>query len=145
MKTKIITMFIVTLMTTLTMNAQERTRSYFCQQTSGPVSTGPVATTNQATFVEWYDNGTIKMMDGTVWKYQGMRNGCHVYSFWKATSLIMPNTQYQNAVFTADYSMMQINYVFGVGMPGFAIQMNSLYKYIGEGRQPAYDWINGRY
>lgn len=54
-------------------------------------------------------------------------------------------TQYQNAVFSRDYSMMQIYYVFGVGMPGFAVQMNAFYKYIGEGRQPAYDWINGRF
>lgn len=137
-------MLVVTFIT-LTMNAQERTRSYFCQQTSGPVSTGPVAASNLATFVEWYENGTIKMMDGTVWKYQGRKNGYHVYSFLKSTMMAMPGTQYQTAVFTADYSMMQINFIFGVGMPGFAVPMNSFYKYIGEGRQPAYDWINGRY
>lgn len=35
--------------------------------------------------------------------------------------------------------------VFGVGMPSFAVQMNAFYKYIGEGHQPAYDWINGRF
>ena len=145
MKTKIMTMFIVALMT-VTLSAQGETRSYFCQQINAPVSTGPTATVNQATFVEWDDDdNTIRMMDGTVWRYQGMSNGCHVYSFWKATGIVMPGTQYQNAVFSRDYSMMQIYYVFGVGMPGFAVQMNAFYKYIGEGRQPAYDWINGRF
>ena len=133
-------------MLTLTLSIQGKTRSYFCQQINAPVSTGPTATLNQATFVEWNDDdSTIKMMDGTEWRYQGMRNGCHIYSFYRATGMIMPGTQYQSAVFSGDFSMMQIYYVFGVGMPGFAVQMNAFYKYIGEGRQPAYDWISGRY
>ena len=144
MKTKMITLLFVTFMT-LTMSAQEKTRSYFCQQMAGPVSTGPVAMDRQATFVEWYDDNTIKMMDGTVWKYQGRANGCHVYSFLRTTGMAMPYTQYINAVFSADFSMLQVNYVFGAGMPGIPIRMNSLYKYIGDGREPAYDWMNGRY
>lgn len=66
MKTKIMTMFIVALMT-VTLSAQGETRSYFCQQINAPVSTGPTATVNQATFVEWDDDdNTIRMMDGTV-------------------------------------------------------------------------------
>ena len=145
MNTKIFTLLFM-VMLTLTLSANGKTRSYFCQQINAPVSTGPTATLNQATYVEWDDDdNTIRMMDGTVWRYQGMRNGCHVYSFWRATGIVMPGTQYQNAVFSRDYSMMQIYYVFGVGMPGFAVQMNAFYKYIGEGRQPAYDWINGRF
>lgn len=144
MKTKFFALFFVTVFT-LTLNAQEKTRSYFCQQTNGPANTCPIATINQATFVEWLDDNTIKMMDGTVWKYQGMNNGCHVYAFQYASGMVMPNTQYQHALFSADYSMMQVYYVFGVGMPGFAIQMNSFYKYIGEGRQPALDWMSGKF
>lgn len=130
---------------TLTLSAQKKTRSYFCQQINSPVSTGPTATLNQATFVEWFDDDTIKMMDGTVWQYQGMINGYHVYSFMKYTGLVMPGTQYQNIIFSADYTLMQVNYVFGVGMPGLAIQMSSFYKYIGDGRQPAHDWMNGKF
>jgi len=145
MKARFFTTFVIAMMMALTMNAQERTRSYFCQQINSPVSTGPTACLNQATFVMWYDDDTIKMMDGTVWRYQGMTNGYHVYAFSRATGMIMPNTQYQYAIFTTDYSRMQVNYIFGVGMPGFAIQMSSLYKYIGEGQQPAYDWMSGKY
>lgn len=145
MKTRIYTLFLM-VVATLTVNAQVITRSYFCQQINAPVSSGPTATLNQATFVEWNgNNNIIRMMDGTEWCYQGMRNGCHVYSFYRATGIIMPGTQYQYAVFSSDYSILQVYYVFGVGMPGFAIQMNNLYKYLGEGRQPAYDWINGRF
>lgn len=144
MNTKFFTLLIM-VMLTLTSNSQGKTRSYFCQQINAPVSTGPTATLNQATFVEWDDDDNIiRMMDGTEWRYQGMRNGCHIYSFYRATGMIMPSTQYQSAVFSGDFSMMQIYYVFGVGMPGFAVQMNAFYN-IGEGRQPAYDWINGRY
>jgi len=136
----------LTVMMSMTLSAQEKTRSYFCQQINAPILTGPTATLNQSTFVEWFDDGnTIRMMDGTECRYQGMSNGCHVYSFWRATGIVMPGTRYQNAVFSADYSMMQFYYVFGVGMPGFAVQMNAFYKYIGEGRQPAIDWMNGRY
>ena len=84
MKTKIMTLFVVALMT-VSLSVQGKTRSYFCQQINAPVSAGPTATLNQATFVEWNDDdNSIRMMDGTVWRYQGMRNGCHVYSFWRA-------------------------------------------------------------
>lgn len=144
MKTKIVALLFSAFIV-LTMSAQEKTRSYFCQQMAGPVSTGPVAMDRQATFIEWYDDNTIKMMDGTVWKYQGRTNGCHVYSFLRTTGMVMPYTQYINAVFSADFSMLQVNYVFGAGMPGIPIRMNSIYRYIGDGREPAYDWIAGRY
>ena len=130
---------------TLTVNAQEKTRSYFCQQTAGPNSASAIATTNQATFVQWYSDGSIRMMDGTTWEYQGMRNGFHVYSFLRSTGIAMPNTQYTTAVFNADYSAMQVNYVFGIGMMGMPIQMYSFYRYIGDGSQPAYDWMSGKY
>ena len=134
MNTKFFTLLIM-VMLTLTSNSQGKTRSYFCQQINAPVSTGPTATLNQATFVEWDDDDNIiRMMDGTEWRYQGMRNGCHIYSFYRATGMIMPGTQYQSAVFSGDFSMMRIYYVFGVGMPGFAVQMNAFYKYIDEGR-----------
>ena len=145
MKTKIFTM-ILTVMMTLTLSAQGKTRSYFCQQINAPVSTGPTAILNEATYVEWNDDSnTIRMMDGTEWRYQGMRNGCHVYSFWRMTGIILPGIQFQYAVFSADYSLMKVYYVIGAGMPGFAVQMNKYYKYIGDGRQPANDWINGQY
>ena len=131
-------------------NAQEleRVRSYYCQQISGPdTQYGPNQRVpdRQATYVEWYSDNTIKMMDGTIWQYRGRYNGFHNYAFVRASGMIMPGTQYVEAIFTADFSKMQVNYYFGIGMPGMAIPMNALYNYIGEGTQPAYDWMSGRY
>ena len=52
----------------------EKTRSYYCQQTAGPDTRyGPNVQVplKDATYVEWYSDNTIKMMDGTIWQYQG--------------------------------------------------------------------------
>ena len=56
---------------------------------------------------------------------------------------MMPNTQYVEAMFTEDYSAMQVNYVFG--MMGMYIQMCRIYRFIGDGRQPAFDWMSDSY
>ncbi len=127
-------------------NAQdiESVRSYCCQQISGPSTmNGPNQRVpdNMATYVEWRSDGTIRMFDGTVWKYQGSPNGFHRYSFVRSTGMVMPGTQYVEVYFTADYFKMQVNYYFG--MPGMLIPMNSIYAFIGEGSQPAFDWMNG--
>ena len=51
-----------------------------------------------------------------------------------------PYTQLVEAIFNKDYSKMNIRYVFGpVGM---GVQMVGKYSYIGDGKQPAEDWIN---
>ena len=81
------------------------------------------------------------MSDGTAWRYQGVSNGVHVYSYLN-TSLYMPGTRYVNVGFSNDYSVMQVNFYFG--MLGMEYPMTSVYGYLGEGRQPAYDWYNYR-
>lgn len=141
---------------TMCTTAQDQIKSYFCQEISGPSTMyGPNVRVpdRQATYVEWFDDGIIKMMDGTVWKYRGTINGLHRYGFVKATGVIMPGTRYTETVFSADYSRMQINYFFGIDMPGIVmpmsmnsiIPMNSLYVFLGEGTQPAYDWMSGQF
>jgi hypothetical protein len=52
----------------------------------------------------------------------------------------MPNTQYIEAMFTEDYSAMQVISVFG--MMGRYIQMYKIYRFLGDGSQPAFDWMS---
>ena len=139
--------FVILLSLALSVHAQDAVKSYFCQQITSVSRSGPNQRVpdRQATYVEWYSDGTIKMMDGTIWKYRGQFNGFHNYGFVRASGIVMPGTQYVEAIFTADFSKMQINYVFGIGMMGTPIPMNSIYVLLGDGTQPAYDWMMGRY
>jgi len=126
----------------------ETIRSYCCQQISGPSTMyGPNQRVpeNMATYVEWYSDNTIRMMDGTIWKYKGCQNGFFYFGYVRSTGMSMPGVQYIEAIFNANFSQMQVNYLFGIGLPGSAILMNSLYAFIGEGRRPASDWMNGNY
>ena len=140
MKTKII-MLLFTALVTTTLSAQERIRSYYCVQVSSPNAL-PSVSENTSTYVEWYDNGTIKMLDGTVWRYQGKNNGVYVYAF-QGGSVYMPGTRYLTACFSSDFSRLQVNFYFG--MLGMEYPMSAMYSYLGEGRQPAYDWFNKKY
>ena len=67
------------------MKAQEMVKSYFLQETRGGGQV-PIVSQNSATYVEWYDNGTIKMMDGTVWRFRNQSwDGVRHYTFVKST------------------------------------------------------------
>lgn len=121
-------------------------RSYMTSQILTQGAYGPIAEVpqNQGGWVSWSNDGkTITMSDGTQWRYLQDNNGYHHYSYAGTTGVAMPNTQYNQAVFNHDYSTMAIFYSFG--MPGMMIQMRSDWQYIGEGTQPAYDWITGNY
>lgn len=123
-----------------------QTRSYATSQilTQGAYGTIAEVPQNQGTWVSWSNDGkTITMSDGTQWRYLQDNNGYHHYSYAGTTGVAMPNTQYNQAVFNHDCSTMAIFYRFG--MPGMMIQMRSDWQYIGEGTQPAYDWITGNY
>lgn len=100
---------------------------------------------NQGTYVEFYNDGNrIVLLDGTYWKYEGRTNyGVIVYRYAGTNSVPMPGTQYQVLTFNSDYSKMKIGYVFG--FMGMYNQMMSVWSYIGEGREPAIQWINGDY
>lgn len=123
-----------------------QTRSYIASQILTQGAYGPIAEIpqNQGAWVSWSNDGnTIMMSDGTQWYYLQDYNGNHHYSYAGTTGVAMPNTQYNQAVFNYDYSAMSIYYSFG--MPGMMIQMRSDWQYIGDGTQPAYDWITGNY
>lgn len=125
--------------------AQEITmvKSYY-QQEIGAQGQVPRASEKCADIVTFYDNGLIKLMSGTVWRFrQNDFNGNHIYVFVRNEGIAMPNTYYQNCVFNSNYSIMQTNFSFG--MMGMMMQQYALYRYLGEGTQPAYDWMSGNY
>lgn len=135
----ILTVIVIAASITIT-SAQTITRSYFCQEmgTQGQV---PRVPDRIATYVEWYDNGTIKMFDGTIWKFRNQSfDGVRHYEYTGSAMPLMPGTQYVEAMFSNDYSIMQINY--GFGMMGMMVPMYSFYRCLGEGKQLAFDWMN---
>lgn len=144
--TKVAFVAIVVLFISFAFNASAQTRSYMTSQILTQGAYGPIAEVpqNQGGWVTWSSDGkTITMSDGTQWRYLQDNNGYHHYTYAGTTGVAMPNTQYNQAVFNHDYSTMAIFYSFG--MPGMMIQMRSDWQYIGEGTQPANDWITGNY
>lgn len=136
---------ITSLICCISANAQEITmiKSYYQQETGGGGQV-PMVSEKMAEVITFYDNGFIKDMQGNVWRFkQNALNGNRIYGFVRNEGFAMPNTYYQTCVFSSDYSMMQKNYTFGI--MGMMMQQYSLYRYLGEGSQPAYDWMSGNY
>lgn len=125
-------------------NAQ-MVKSYMQIGDVGSSYNGPIynATYNLATWVEWNEDGSAcRMLDGTVWKYQGRDNyGNYGFSYAGTEGATMPGVNYQYAIFSPDLSQMKITYTFG--MMGFSTQMASSYGYIGEGKDAAYEHLKG--
>ncbi len=122
-------------------NAQENAKSYALIETrtqNGQI--GQVPINNTSTYVEWFDDGTIRMLDGTVWRFINQTwDGVRHYAYVGATGPIMPGTQYIEVMFSNDWTLMQINYLFG--MMGSYMNMCQIYQYIGEGKTAANDWF----
>lgn len=119
-------------------------KSYYQQEMGASGQVPTPSGNNMADVVTFYDNGMIKLMTGTVWRFsQNAFNGNHIYQFVRNEGMAMPNTYYQTCVFNSDYSMMQTNFTFGI--MGMMMQQYALYRYLGEGSQPAYDWMSGNY
>lgn len=119
-------------------------RSYACIE-QGTQGQCPIAPTNSAITATWYDNNTVKLSDGTIWRFQSRNyDGTFCYSFagLDQYNMAMPGTNYQALYISADYSMMKMVYMFGpMGGPFGQIQMYSLYSFIGNGYQPSIDWM----
>ncbi len=131
---------VIAIAASITTFAQTITRSYFCQE-MGTQGQAPRVPDRIATYVEWYDNGTIKMFDGTIWKFRNQSfDGVRHYVYTGSAMPLMPGTQYVEAMFSSDYSIMQINYGFGI--MGMMVPMYSIYRYLGDGNQLAFDWMN---
>lgn len=127
-----------------TLNAQQ-VKSYMQMETVGQSPYGPIrepAFGRLATTVTWNGDGSIRLMDGTLWTLNGtMWDGTICFKYKGTSGIVVPNTQYTELRFAPDYSIMQVHYMFG--MPGMYQQMYIRYQYLGEGAQPAFDYING--
>ncbi len=128
----------VGMMASLSLTAQTKSYAAYQVLTSGPY--GPIADIpqNQSIWVKWSnDMEYITMGDGTQWVYICDYNGNHHYQYNGGS--IMPNTIYDQAVFSNDYSQFSMFYSFG--MAGMMMQMRSDWKYIGEGTEPSLEWM----
>lgn len=126
-------------------NASEliATKSYAVQQTGGGGQV-PIVNEKMANVVNFYDDGTVQLLMGTVWRRQGTdRFGNFVYAFVRDEGIPMPGVYYQNMVMAPDCSRFQINYVFSI--MGRGCSMYKLYQYLGEGSEMARQWISGGY
>lgn len=127
----------------LATDAQDKVRNYACLHTNDPVTTGPISSIRETTYVEWHGDNTIKMKDGAKGNYVGKRDGYHVYSFHGEPFINMSDAQYEYVVFSEDYSTMQLRVVFG-GLSGFKTGLVRFYKSVDDGRQSVNDWGNER-
>lgn len=124
-------------------NAQD-CKSFMQMEVMAPSNSGPITSSdgNVGQWVEWNaDDSRISMMDGTIWEldYVDDKNNSH-YKFKKSMLSIPPGTTYHEAVIIPDKTKMQIVYTFG--MMGFYVKMHATYGYIGEGKQPAIDYVS---
>lgn len=129
-------------LTVISVKAQT-VRSYMEREIVGQSVQGPISEVPQhaGTWVEWDASGdVITMMDGTRWRQTGSVDGQIHYRYAGSTQQPAPYTQLIEAVFNQDFSRMNIRYSFGT--PGMGISMIGVYRYLGDGKQFAEDWIN---
>lgn len=117
-------------------------KSYLQSETGGGGQV-PVVSNNLSEVVTFFDDGTVKLRFGKVWKYRGNdAYGNRIYAFVRNEGISLPGYSYQGLVISSDYSRMQMNYLFG--LMGRYVPMYTAYRYLGEGTEPANDWMNNR-
>ena len=126
-----------------TVSAAQMAKSFVQMEVLTPSRSGPITdyAGNVALWAEWIqDESYMEMLDGTKWKYDHMdsKGECH-YKFVKSLKPIMPGTTYHEAVVSCDKTKIVVIYTFGFG--GYYTKMYATYGYIGEGKQPAVDYI----
>lgn len=128
------------------MNAQ-MIKSYMQMEVVSPSYNGPISASadNVGLWAQWnLDRSKIKMLDGTSWKFDKKdANGNLIYKFLESSSPVMPGVKYQMVAFIPDFSKMVMYYTFS--MMGTSCQMIATYGYIGEGKEPAINYITGQY
>lgn len=123
-----------------------RSKKFYAYGNPLPSNSGPIAGRDQdaGLWIEWSSNNNyMEMLDGTIWKYDYIddKNERH-YKFKKSSMSIVPGTTYHEAVVSFDKTKVVIIYTFGLS--GFYTKMYATYGYIGEGMQPAIDYITQR-
>lgn len=89
----------------------------------------------------WDNEGTsIIMMDGTKWKYSRTdMDGNKYYKYDGTTMSPEPGVTYQDLKVIPDKTKLKIRYIFS--FMGYSAEMIATYGYIGEGTQPAIDYV----
>lgn len=109
-----------------------------------PSNSGPITACegNVGLWAEWdKDNSIMTMMDGTIWEFDHIDNKNNLHYNYKGSTLsTMPGTTYHEAVVIPDKTKLRIIYTFG--MMGLNVKMYATYGYIGEGKQPAIDYVS---
>ncbi len=143
---KVLFGFILCCIVPFSCNAQ-MTKSYMQMEIVSPSYNGPISASadNVGLWVQWnIDRSKIKMFDGTTWSFDKKDgHGNMIYKYQGSTSPIMPGVQYQTVLFIPDYTKMYVFYSFS--MMGTTCQMRATYGYIGEGKEPAINYITGQY
>lgn len=124
--------------------AAQDCKSFMQMEVMAPSNSGPITASegNIGLWVEWdANNSRITMMDGTIWEYDytDEKNNSH-YKYKGSSLSVMPGTTYHEAVIIPDKTKMKIIYTFG--FMGFDVRMYATYGYIGEGKQPAMDYVS---
>lgn len=117
-------------------------KSYLQSETGGGGQV-PIVSNNLSEVVTFFDDGTVKLRFGSVWKYRGNdAYGNRIYAFVRNEGIALPGYAYQGLAISSDYSRMQMNYLFG--LMGRYVPMYTAYRYLGEGTEPANNWMNNR-
>lgn len=129
-----------------TFTQAQKVKSFMQMEILSPSNFGPITGCDQdaGLWIEWSSNDNyMEMLDGTIWKYDYTddKNERH-YKFKKSSMSIVPGTTYHEAVVSFDKTKVVIIYTFGLS--GFYTKMYATYGYIGEGKQPAIDYITQR-
>lgn len=108
-----------------------------------PSNSGPITSAEKkmGLWIEWNsDESVINMIDGTIWDYERTdeKNYRH-YKFRSSIMSISSGVTFHEVVVIPDKTKIQVIYTFG--FMGFNVKMFATYGYIGEGKQPALDYI----
>lgn len=103
-------------------------------------SMGPQGPPNLATYIEFYDN---YIMWGSYEKYQYSHTNYDGSIVYVPTFNTPPLLHIENVIFSRDYSQMVQNQ--SSSAMGMTMYIQYCYSFIGNGRQPASDWMSGKF
>ena len=138
-----IALFLLFLICSYFPSEAQNVKSFMQMEIFAPSNSGPITGCDQnaGLWIEWSENDKhMEMLDGTLWKYDytDSKNERH-YKFIKSLMSIMPGTTFHEAIVSFDKTKVVIIYTFGFS--GLYTKMYATYGYIGEGKQPAIDYI----
>lgn len=124
-------------------NAQD-IKSYMQMEVITPVKgEAPISNCDPTAglWAEWSNEDTcILLMDGTKWKYSRTdTDGNEYYKYNGSDMSTEPGVSYKELKVIPDKTKLKIRYIFS--FMGYSMEMIATYGYIGEGAQPAIDYV----